>query len=513
MPLRLSIHLQREIARLHFYDKRQSSRAIGRMVGVSHNSVKALRQVLAESGRLWPELSLLDDHQWRSVLNNHDKSVAQKKITPDWNWVHEQMQREDGTLEVIWCEWREGCPEGVGYSAFTEHYRRWRKSLHIVMRQHHAPGDKIFVDFAGRTVEVRDPLGGPSSFAQIFVAVLGYSNLTYLEAVPSQKVEHWQQCHVNCFAALGGVPHWIVCDNLKSAVLRRTRDRIDLNPAYRECLAHYDTAVLPTRVRKPQDKGKVEVGVQIAQRWVLFRLRDRVFFSYEELNQELRRLTADMNAHPFKKMTGSRIQRFKEVEVAALKPLPNAAFEPCQWKRAIRVNADYHVEHEGGFYSVPYHLIGKKVDTRFTEKTLEIFESGKRVAFHALELTSVAMVTLQEHRPIAHQRVLDAEPKALLEWAKTVGANTHAMLSHHLQDRSDMVNGIRAAKRLRELARLHGESRLEEVCAYSLPLNITALRSIQSIFRNQPDRQAPPLMPPAAPHENLRGPSYYGGNP
>ena len=157
--------------------------------------------------------------------------------------------------------------------------------------------------------------------------------------------------------------------------------------------------------------------------------------------------------------------------------------------------------------------MGKKVDTRFTEKTLEIFESGKRIAFHALGLSSVTMVTLPEHRPVAHQRVLDAEPKALLEWAKTVGANTHAMLSHHLQDRSDMVNGIRAAKRLRELARLHGESRLEEVCAYSLPLNITALRSIQSIFRNQPDRQAPPLMSPAAQHENLRGPSYYGGNP
>ena len=296
-------------------------------------------------------------------------------------------------------------------------------------------------------------------------------------------------------------------------MLRRTRDRIDLNPAYRDCLAHYDTAVLPTRVRKPQDKGKVEVGVQIAQRWVLFRLRDRVFFSYQELNQELQRLTADMNAHRFKKMTGSRIQRFKEVEEAALKPLPSAAFEPCHWKRAIRVNADYHVEHEGVFYSVPYHLVGKRVDTRFTEKTLEIFESGKRIAFHALGLASVPMVTLPEHRPVAHQRVLDAEPKALLEWAKTVGANTHAMLSHHLQDRSDMVNGIRAAKRLRELARLHGESRLEEVCSYSLPLNITALRSIQSIFRNQPDRQAPPLISPAAQHENLRGPSYYGGNP
>ena len=136
-------------------------------------------------------------------------------------------------------------------------------------------------------------------------------------------------------------------------------------------------------------------------------------------------------------MTGSRIQRFREVEEAALKPLPNAAFEPCQWKRAIRVNADYHVEHGGVFYSVPYHLIGKKVDTRFTEKTLEIFESGKRVAFHALELTSVAMVTLQEHRPIAHQRVLDAEPKALLEWAKTVGANTHAIHAEASRRKAD----------------------------------------------------------------------------
>lgn len=188
------------------------------------------------------------------------------------------MQRPDATLEQLWLEFRDVHPEGVGLTQFSTGYRDWKKGLHVVMRQVHRPGEKLFVDFAGRTVPVKNAKGGPGQLAQIFVAVLGYSNYSFVHAVPrTQTTADWVQCHVQCFEFLGGAPDWVVSDNLKAAVWRRERDRVIINPAYRDCLKHYNTAAAPARPRRPRDKAKAEVGVQIAQRWILFRLRDREY--------------------------------------------------------------------------------------------------------------------------------------------------------------------------------------------------------------------------------------------
>lgn len=508
--MRLPIHLQREIARLHFYDPRQSDRALALLFSLSPNTVRSMRGKLREANKPWSELQDLDDAAWRQALGTQDHTIAVRKPAPDWAWVHAELQRADATIEQLWREWREQQPDGIGYTQFSMLYRAWRKQRHVVMRRVHAPADKLFVDFAGRTVEVLDPQGGPAMQAQIFVAVLGHSNFTYVEAVASQTTPDWLRCHANCFEALGGAPAWVVSDNLKAAVWRRERDRVVLNPAYRECLTHYDTAALPARPRRPRDKGKVEVGVQIAQRWILFRLRDRIFFDLAELNTELRRLTDLLNAHPFKCMPGSRLERFRS-EQALLKPLPTSRFEPCDWRYGVKVGADYHLEHQGSQYSVPYALSSERVDLRFTHATLEVMHGGRRVAMHALSTVPGAVITVPEHRPVSHERVLEGEPKALAQWAARVGPKTTTMLRHHLEHRSDLTNGLKAARRLRDLARLHGEERFEAVCAYALPLNITALRSIESILRNDADKMHRAAAPRTAPsHEHVRGASYFG---
>lgn len=509
--MRLSIHLQREIARLHFYEPSNSDRAIARSVGASPTTVGHLRHLLKQQPMEWSILKELDDHEWQTSLCTHDRSIAQRKPAPDWEWVHTEMNRPDATLEQLWREWRETCPLGIAYTQFSTGYSAWKKHLHIAMRRVHRPGDKLFVDFAGKTVEIRDSAGGPSRYAQIFVAVLGYSNLTFVHAVHTQTTSDWVQCHVECFEFFGGVPGWVVCDNLKAAVVRHRRDQLEINPTYRECLRHYDTAPAPARPRRPKDKSKAEVGVQIAQRWILFRLRDRVFFEIEELNTELRRLNVKLNNHPFKKLPGSRRTRFDDCERATLKPLPQSRFELCEWRYEVRVGNDHHVEHLRCFYSVPSHLTGERVDLRVTSTMLEIFRAGRRVALHALLSEAGTSSTLPEHRPIAHQRVLEGEPKALMQWAADVGTNTEKMIRYHLFDRSDPANGIRAAQRMRSLARDHGQARFESVCAYAWPLNITALRSITSILVNQADlrpRTVPPAVMPS--HDNLRGPHYFG---
>jgi transposase len=459
----------------------------------------------------WVALQPLDDNEWESALGTSNRSIAVLKPAPDWSEIHSEMQRPDATLEMLWREWGERQPAGVAYTQFAVGYRTWRRGQHIVMRQVHRPGDKLFVDFAGRTVEIRDPAGGPSTWAQVFVAVLGHSNYTYVEAVASQTTADWVQCHVGCFHAIGGAPGWVVSDNLKAAVWRRERDRIVVNPTYRDDLQHYATAAAPTRPRRPKDKGKVEVGVQIAQRWILFRLRDRVFFSLEELNAEIRPLTAQLNDHPFKKLPGSRRPRFEEEERSTLKPLPATVFEMCEWRYQVRVGDDYHVEHAKCFYSVPCYLAGQRVDLRSTRQVLEVFRGGRRVALHALRDKPGDVSTVAEHRPLAHQRVMEGEPKALQDWSERAGPNCARMIRYHLEDRSDPINGLRAARKMRELARTHGEERFEAVCAYALPLNMTSLRNITSILSTQADlRPRPNPIQPRPLHQNLRGGDYFG---
>lgn len=510
--MRLAIHLQREIARLHFYDPGQSSRQIARTLGMSPNTVGDLREKLRSTGQDWAHLSELDDDQWCDAIGTTDRSLAQRKPAPDWAHVHAEMQRPDATLEQLWREWREVEPNGIAYTQFTANYRVYCKSLHVVMRRSHAPGHVLFTDYAGRSVEVRDAEGGATIKAQVFVAVLGYSNFTFLYATPTQTTSDWMECHIRCFPALGGVPQWVVSDNLKAAVWRRERDQIVLNPAYRDCLRHYDTAARPAGAYKPKHKAKAEVGVQIAQRWALFRLRDRVFFSMDELNQELHRLCAELNERPFKRLPGCRRSRFEQGESAALKPLPTQPYELCDWRYQIKVGDDHHVEHQRCYYSVPHHLKATRVDLRATKTTIEVYHRGRRVAFHPLLSTAGEMSTVPEHRPIAHQRVLEGEPAALLAWAQTNGPATLGMIRHHIEGRRDTTNGLLAARRIRNLTREHGELRIEEVCAYALKRNIVALRSLQSILKTSADKrpgQQEPMIPRAA-HSNVRGPDYYG---
>lgn len=508
--MRVPVHLQRETARLHFYNPPQSSRAIARTTGLAPSTVNDLRAKLRGCGKDWSELQHLDDDAWSAAIGTQNRAFGPQKAVPDWSWVREQMLLADMTLERVWLEWRESCPDGVSYSQFTDHYRRWTKRQHIVMRRTHRPGEKLFLDFAGRTVEVRDPDGGPSVIAQIFVAVLGYSNYTFIHAVPSQTTPDWVVCHALAFQAIGGVPEWVVSDNLKAAVWRRERERVVLNPAYTECLRHYDTAPLPTRSRKPKDKAKAEVGVQIAQRWVLAVLRERVFFSMAELNQELVRFTVQLNDRPFKRLPGCRRERFEALERSALKPLPAASFELRDWRYAVKVQDDHHVEHQRCYYSVPHHLARERVDICVSGQSLEVFYKGRRVALHPLIGTTGEASTWQEHRPLNHRRVLEGEPELLLAWAAKVGPNATLMIEHHLQQRHDAANGLKAAQRLRDLAHHYGDERFEQVCAYAVPLNIKTLRSVTSILKEEADlraRREPPKLPAVV--GEVRGADYY----
>ena len=302
-----------------------------------------------------------------------------RRPLPDWPLLHRELKRPGVTLSLLWEEYRAVHRDGYGYSRFCDLYRDWRGQLAPTMRQTHVAGDKLFVDYAGARADVIDGLTGEVRQAQIFVATLGASSYTYAEATWTQALPDWIGSHSRAFAYFGGVPRQVVPDNLKSGVVKACLYDPEVNRTYAGMAAHYDTAIVPTRPRKPRDKAKVEVGVQVVERWILARLRNRRFFSLAELNQAIGELLDDLNARRTKHLGASRRQLFEALDQPALKPLPGQPYQYAEWKQR-RAGLDYHVEAAKHYYSVPHALAKQKLWVRITDRTVEVFHKGKRVA-------------------------------------------------------------------------------------------------------------------------------------
>jgi len=395
-------------------------------------------------------------------------------------------------------------------SQFCALYREWSKHLNPSMRLSHKGGEKVFVDYAGQTVPIVDPDSGEVLQAQVFIGVLGASNYTYAEAHASQELPNWIGAHVRMFAFFGGAPEIVVPDNLKAGVKHPSRYEPDLNPTYQDLAQHYGTAIIPARVRKPKDKAKAEVGVQVVERWILARLRNRTFFSLADLNQAIRELLDELNSRLMEHIERSRRQLFEELDQPALKPLPEQPYEFAIWKKA-RVNIDYHVEFEKHYYSVPYTLIHKEVYVRATQSTIEIFHNNGRVASHRRVKSPGRHTTVSEHMPPAHQKYLEWSPERLTHWAQKIGPHTAQLVQVLLNSRQHPEQAYRSCLGLLRLGDRYGEERLEAACCRALPAGICSYKGVKNILDAKLDQVEPDESSAVVPdsHENIRGQAYY----
>jgi transposase len=317
--------------------------------------------------------------------------------------------------------------------------------------------------------------------------------------------------HVNALAAIGGVPKATVCDNLKAGVTKPSRYEPGINRTYQELATHYGFAVLPTRIKKPRDKAKAEVAVQIVQRFVLARLRNRRFFSLEELNTAIRECVADLNAGIMRKLGKSRRELFETIERPALKPLPAEPYRYAEWKRA-RVAPDYHIEIAGHYYSVPSRLIREVVEARITTTTVEIFHRGTRVASHAFSAVRNRHTTIAEHMPSAHRRYAEWTPARLMREAEMIGSATLALFEAIMRAKPHPEQGFRSCLGILRLAKEYGADRLEAACRRGNDIGARSYGSIASILQHGLDRAyAQDKVPEGAPirHANIRGPGYF----
>ena len=510
---RLSMRKIKEVLRLKF-GLGFANRQIARSCSINHSTVAdyLYRAKAAGLGR-WPLPDDLDEAGLeKRLFPTMSPRAGQPRAAPNWPAIHEDLHgHKHVTLQLVWQEYKQSNPDGYQYSRFCWLYQQWAAKLDLVLRQEHRAGEKLFVDYAGDTVPIVDPKTGAIQKASIFVAVLGASNYTYAEATWNQDLGSWIRSHVRALEFFAGAPALLVPDNCRTAVLHPCRYEPDLNPTYQEMAAHYDMAVIPARVRKPRDKAKVEAGVLLVERWILAALRKRTFFSLSGLNQAITELLERLNNRPFRKLEGSRAQRFAKIDRPALRPLPTESYQFAEWKK-VRVNIDYHIEIERHYYSVPYALIHRELDARYTAMTVEIFHRGQRIASHARSSRIGGHTTIDAHRPKSHQRYLEWTPERLVRWASTIGPFTATLVDKILQSRRHPEQGFRSCLGILRLGKTYGSDRLEAASARACNLNACSYQSVKSILRTSLDRQLqlqPSLERPPIQHANIRGTDYF----
>lgn len=505
---RLSMRKIKEVLRLKAAGLKK--REIARSVNIARSTVSEYLKRAEAAAIVWPVPDEIDNATLESLLFPVDRTPKNTSLLPDFGYIHTELKKKGVTMQLLWDEYAADHPGGYRYSQFCNLYRIFRGRLNLSMRQIHKAGEKMFVDFAGHTMPVVDPNTGEITEAQIFVAVLGASNYTFCRAVWSQNLENWIACHVAAFEFFGGVAALTIPDNLKSAVAKPCRYEPDLNPTYQDLAEHYGTAVIPARIRKPKDKAKAEVGVQVVTRWILARLRKRTFFSLAELNEAISELLEWANNKKFIKLDGSRKSLFETLDKPALLPLPNQRYEFARFKKAV-VNIDYHIEVDRHYYSVPYQLVKEAVDVRVTRSTVEVLFKGKRVASHAKGYLPGKPTTNIEHMPKSHRQYLDWSPLRIINWAATIGPNCAKLAQAILDSREHPAQGFRSAIGIISLGKTYPPERLETACLRALEARALSCKSVRLMLKNNMEDLREPIQQslPVIDHDNIRGADYY----
>ncbi|RMG74537.1 MAG: IS21 family transposase [Nitrospirae bacterium] len=500
---RLHMRKLKQILRLSLKEK-LSHRTISKSLRISRRTVSEYLQRAKAAGiKNWEEVKEVPEVELEKVLFPIKSRKRRREIS--CQYIHNQLNKTKGTtLLLLWQEYYQQDPTtAYSYSQFCLLYQQWQKRLPIELRNQYRGGETMFVDYSGEGIPYIEK--GEKQKAEIFVATLGASDLIYCEAQESQKLSYWIKGHINAFKYIGGVPEKVIPDNLKAAVKKPCYYEPELNPVYDDLSLHYDFVIIPTRVRKPKDKGKVENAVQQIQRWVIAPLRNSQFFSVLQINEAIRELLKELNNKKMKHIGKSRMELFNEIERGALKPLPIEEFELSE-RRHQKVGANYHVSYERHYYSVPYTLIGQSIEIRATDRTIEVYHRGQRVAVHLRDDTPGGYTTVDEHMPQSHKRV-KITPEGLLRWASRIGPSSVEVVERVLNSKRHIEQAYKVCTGILKLEESYGKEALEKACSTAIDYEIVSYRHIKNILKTGMSLSEDSMK--TTEHENLRGSGYY----
>lgn len=488
-----------------------SNRQISQSIRMPKTTVGDYLARAAGAGVRYADVAEMSEEAVEALLFQRPELPATRP-RPDWDTVAAELARRGVTLMLLWEEYRRQHPDGYSYSQFRRHFLEHAKaSPEPRLRREHRPGAACEVDYAGMTLTI-GTAEGPRQ-ASVFVGCLPFSGYLYAEATWSQAAEDWLASHVRMFAHLGGVTPKLVPDNLKTGVTHASFYDPVINRSYHELARYYGVGVVPTRVRRPRDKGSAEKGVQVVETRVLAALRNRVLFTLDEANAAIRDLLAAVNARPLSTdKTLSRQGLFEQHERPQLRPLPAEPFVIGRWSRS-KVAPDYHVTVEGVAYSVPHRLIGQSVDVHRTASLVSVFHKGQRVAAHVRRETGsgpgATVVTVDEHRPAHHRAVVQLTPQAIRAEAANLGGAVMALAETMFADADHPDQAARQVAGLLRLGQVHGTAALQAAATAALSANVRSYRYVRQLLAK--GQQGVPEDPTGGvgPHANVRGPTYY----
>ena len=499
----------REIIRLQAIEK-LTLRQIARSVHCSHNTVKLILQRAQEAHIVWPIPEDVSDDQLEEQLYPSSKSTVSPRPEPDMDYIEKSMQDKHTNLTLLWVEYKMDHPDGVQYTQFCERYRKHMKKKNITMHQQHKPGEKMLVDWAGDPMIVRNRDTGECRPAWIFVSAVGVSGYPYAEAFPSKHSENWITANVHALTYYQKAPLLFVPDNDKSAVTKAHPYEPILQKTYQELARHYGCVIVPARVRKPKDKAVVESTVRDIETWIIGALRHQTFFSFAELNQAISEKCAEYAHKPFQKKGGSRYQNYMEIDFPAMRPLPPHPFEYAQWKW-VTVGADYHVEVDHCYYSVPYTHAHDKVEIRTTSSVVEIFHKGLRIASHPKTSQPIgAYHTQLLHMPDSHRCYATLDQDQFMQWAETIGPNTQELVRKLFKRNPAKQQHIRSCMGLQKICQFYGQTRFENACQMALEAGSYGASYVERILQSHLDEKRwVPSPTKIIQHANIRGKDYY----
>jgi len=494
-------------------DGGQSHQQIASALGISKGVVTKYVGLAVAAGLDWPAVAAMDEATLeRRLLAVPRPSDAYAQA--DYGRIHQELRRKGMTLALLWEEYcaqvgdehdPPRCAKPWSYSQFCENYRQFAKRLKRSMRQVHRAGEKLFIDYAGPTVALTD-----GQRAHIFVAAMGASGYCFAMATPAQTARDWLGATARALAFFGGVPQLIVPDNPRALVTRANRYEPQLNDSMQDFARHYGCSVLPARAYHPQDKSKVELSVQLVERWILARLRKHTFCTVHAVNEAMAPLLDHLNQRAFQKLPGCRASVFAAIDAPALMALP---LQPWEWVvfKTVRVHIDSHVELDGHRYSVPHALVGLALELRITAGAVEVIHRGQRVASHMRSAHEGGFSTVTEHLPERHQAHAQWTPERLIHWGERIGVACATTVRRMLERQRHPEHAYRACLGLLSLSKRYGDARLEAACVLACALGTSRYTHIRDILVNRRDAlqasTTPEWTSPA--HAHVRGAGYY----
>lgn len=499
---------------ISLYQSGTSKRTIACQTGISRNTVKKYLHLIKSRGYTYEEFLKLEDADMDEVLKediteNDQRLSSLEAFLP---YMEKELKRTGVNRWVLWEEYKTKHPTGFSYAHFCRHYQQWNKDTESCMHFEHKAGDKVFVDYAGKKLQIVDKQTGEIKSVEVFIAILGASQLTYVEASYSQQSEDFINSMQHAFFYFGGVPAAIVTDNLKSAVTKSNKYEPMLNERFADFASHYGTHILATRPYKPRDKAMVEKAVSIVYSRIYAPLRDRTFYSLSELNQAIKELVDSYNRVNFKTRNYSRMDMFESVEKPTLKPLPVEQYQIKNYALAmVHKNSHVYLSAEKHYYSVPFRYIGKRVKIIYTRSIVEVYHNYQRIAIHERDKNPHGYTSIKSHMPSAHMFVSEWKPEKFINWAKVYGQSVHEYILNILENHQHPEQNYKTCIGILSLEKKYGRERLNKACDRGLYYCNYSLGVIKNILENSMDQlkeeESKQLQIPM--HENIRGKHYY----